>query len=130
MPYRALLKVRNPQLNQIPIQRPARTLPRSSLDLNIHTSRKSQLVQRLNRFGGRLHDVDHPLVGANFVLLTGLFIDVRTGEDRVSLNPGGERNRAVHLGVGPLGGVDDLSSTLIEHGVIVSLHPDSNDFLS
>jgi hypothetical protein len=34
----------------------------------------------------------------------------------------------MNFAVGPLGGIHDLRSALIEHRVIVSLHPDPNNF--
>ena len=49
-------------------------------------------------------------------------------EHRVPLDPRRQRNRPVHFRVGPLGRIDDLRRALIEHRVIVGLHPDANDF--
>ena len=106
------------------------TLASRRLDLDVHTSRQAQLVQRLDRLGRGLHDVDHPLVRANLELLPSLLVDVRTGQDRVPFDPRRQRNRSVHFRIGPLGRVHDLLCTLIQDRVIVGFHPDANDFTS
>jgi hypothetical protein len=35
----------------------------------------------------------------------------------------------VNFGVGPLRGIDDLRRALVQHRMVVSLHPDSNYFV-
>ena len=51
-------------------------VPAGSLDLNINARRQTQFIG-LDRLGGRLHDVDQPLVRADLELLAGLLLDVR-----------------------------------------------------
>ena len=41
-------------------------------DFYVDTSGKAQLIERLDRLGSRLHNVDQPLVGANLKLLPSL----------------------------------------------------------
>jgi hypothetical protein len=67
-------------------------------------------------------------VRANLKLLPGLFIHVRPGEHGIPLDPGGQGNRPVNFGVGPLGRIDDLGGTLVQDRVIVGFHPNPNYF--
>ena len=98
------------------------------LDLDVDPGRQTQLVERLDRLGGRLHDVDQPLVRADLELLAGLLVDVRARLDRVALDARRQRDRSVNHRAGPLRRIHDLRRALIEHGVIVRLHPNPNDF--
>ena len=41
----------------------------------------------------------------------------------------GKRNRPVHFRVGPLGRIDDFRRALVQHRVVVGLHPDANNFV-
>lgn len=66
-----------------------RTMTRLSgrgLDFDINASREAQFIQRFDRLGGCLDDVDQPLVSPNFELLTGLFVDRRTGQNGVAFD--------------------------------------------
>ena len=65
----------------------------------------------------------------NFVLLSGLLVDVGPGKDGISLDPRWQWDRAMHLRICPLGRIDDLRRALIEHGVVVGLHADADNFL-
>ncbi len=99
-------------------------------DFDVDAGGQGQLVQRVDRFGRRLNDVDDPLVRANFKLLAGFFVDVRTGKNRIAFDPGGKRNRATNNGTGSFGRIDDFSCTLIKHGMIEGFHSNANNFLS
>ena len=70
--------------------------PTRRLDLDIHARRKAQFVERFDRLGGRLDNINQTLVRANLELLPRLLIDVRAPEDRVAFDPGRQRNRSVH----------------------------------
>lgn len=66
-----------------------RTMTRLSgrgLDFDINASREAQFVQRFDRLGGRLDDVDQPLVRPNFELLTSLLVDRWTGQNGVAFD--------------------------------------------
>ena len=76
-------------------------MPTRGLDLDINASRQAQLIQRFDRLGRGLNDINQTLVRANFKLLTSLLVDVRTRQHGVPLDPGGQRNGAMDLGVGP-----------------------------
>ena len=45
-------------------------------DFNINAGRQAELVQGFNRLGGRLHNVNQPLMGANLELLSRLLVDM------------------------------------------------------
>src|SRR5690606_38477164 len=65
---------------------------------------------------------------AGFVLVTRILVDVRRREDGVTLDLGGQRDRAAHLRAGPLGRFDDLAGRTVDQPVIERLEPDP-DFL-
>jgi len=66
----------------------------SQLNLNVHTSSQVELHQRVHGGGVRLHNVEQPLVGANFELLTRLLVDVRSAVDAELFNSRRQRNGA------------------------------------
>ena len=105
-------------------------LGRGRLNLDVHASGQAQFIQGFDRLGRCLDDVDQPLVGPNLKLLTSLLIDVRAGKHRISLNSRGQWDRAMNFGIGPLGGIHNLHSTLVQDRVVISFHPDTNDFPS
>ena len=47
------------------------------LDFDIHASGQIELHQRVHGGGVGLHDIEQPLISANFKLLTRLLVDVR-----------------------------------------------------
>ena len=103
-------------------------VPTCGLDLDVYARRQAQLVERLDRLGGRLHDVDQPLVGADLELLAGLFIDVGARQYRVTLDASWQGNRTMHDGPSTLRRIDDFHRALIQDGVIVRLHADPDNF--
>ena len=106
------------------------TSSRRRLDLNVDARRQRQLVQRVNRLAGRLNDVDQPLVGTNFKLLARLLVDMRAAKHGISLNPCRQRDRSVNDSSRSLGRVDDFRRRLVENGMVVRFHPNSNPFLT
>ena len=54
-------------------------------DLDIHASRKTQLVECFDCLGRRLHNIDQTFVRPNLKLLSCLLINVRAGEHRIAL---------------------------------------------
>jgi len=71
-------------------------MPASGLDLNINTGRQIQFIERFDRLGRGLHDVNQTLVRSNFKLLPGLFVHMRAGLDRVPLDASWQWNRTVY----------------------------------
>lgn len=98
------------------------------LDLDIDTSWQVQLIERFDRLGGSLNDIDQTLVRPHFKLLTCLLVDMRTSENGIAFNAGRQRNGTMHFRMGPLRRIDDVESTLIQDRVIVSFHPNANNF--
>ncbi len=109
-------------------RREPRALASRRLDLDIDTSRETELIQSFDCLGSRLDDVNETLVGPNLVLLTSLLVDARTRQDRVSLDSRRQRNWTVNLAVRSLDRIHDLLSTDVEHRVVVCFHTNSNDF--
>src|SRR4051812_12320241 len=65
-------------------------------------------------------------MGPHLELLPRLLVDVGAAEDRVPLDPGGDRDRPANPCVGPLGVFDDLLGGGVQGPVVVGLHPNSN----
>ena len=110
------------------VNRVGERLTSRRFDLNVHTSGQAELVQRFDRLGGCLDDIDDSLVCADLKLLTRLLVDKRTGQDRVSFDSCRQRNRSMHFRIGALSGVHDFLRALIENRMVISFHPDANDF--
>jgi hypothetical protein len=106
-----------------------RLVPAAGFDFDIYARRQAELIQCFNCFRGGLHNVDHTLVRADLVLLPSLLVDMRARKHRVSLDARGQRNGAVNFGIGSLSGIDDFRRALIQHRMVVGLHPDSNHFV-
>src|SRR5690554_455200 len=98
------------------------------LDLDVDAGREFELHQRVHGLVVGVDDVEHALVRAGFVLVTRILVDVRRREDGVTLDLGGQRDRAAHLRAGPLGRFDDLAGRTVDQPVIERLEPDP-DFL-
>src|SRR5690349_2949669 len=96
------------------------------LDLDVHAARQLQPHERVHRLGSRLHDVDEPLVGADFELLARILVDVRALEHAVLVDRCRERHRARHRCTRPLRGLHDLPGRLVEQAVVVCLQLDAN----
>ena len=102
---------------------------RRCFNLDIYTSRQRQLVQSVDRLASWLNNVNQSLVSPNLKLLTRLFVDVRATQNSVALNSSWQRDWAMHYGAGPLGGIDDIRSGLIQYRMVVCFHPDADAFL-
>jgi hypothetical protein len=101
-----------------------------SLDLHEDTGRHDQTIQRFDGSSGRLKDIDNALVRPHLKLLTRLLVNMRATEDRVTLDPGRNRNRSAHTGVGTLGVINDFSRRGVKCPVVVRFHPNSNSIAS
>ena len=99
------------------------------LDLNVNASGKIELHQRVNRCGVGLHDIEQPLVGANFELLARLFVDVRSAVNAEFFDPRRERNGAPDQRAGAASSLGDFAGRLIEHPMIECLEANA-DILS
>ena len=101
----------------------------SRLDADIDASRKAELVERVDRLGGSLNEVDDSLMGPNFELLTSFLVNVRAGKNGVLLDSSRERNRSSDNRAGSLGSIHDFHSALIKSRVIVRFHSNSDNVL-
>ena len=57
-------------------------LTTASYDLDIHASREVELHQRVDGLGGRINDVEEPLVRADFELVTRFLVHVGAHAER------------------------------------------------
>src|SRR3990167_1265774 len=102
--------------------------PSAELDLDIDARRQLKFHEGVDGLVVGVDDIEYALVGAGLVLVAGVFIDVRRYQDGVAFDAGRQRDRAAHLGAGPLGCLDDFAGGTINEAMIVSLQPNS-DFL-
>ena len=95
-------------------------------DFNINPGSEVELHQSINSLGSRLHDVEQALVGADFELFTGLFVNVGTTVDRELFDARRQRNGTPDQSAGALGGVSDVASGLIEHAMVERLQANAD----
>src|SRR5258706_9217623 len=100
------------------------------LDLHEDTGRNNQAIERFDRAGGRLEDVDDALVRPHLKLLPRFLIDVRATQNRVPLNARRHRNRPADPGIGALGMLDDFLRRRIQRPMIVRFHSNSDPIAS
>ena len=62
-----------------------RNLAVLQLDFDVDTSRQLNALQAVDRLGIWLDDVDKTLVNAHFKMLTGVFVNVRPTNHRVTV---------------------------------------------
>ena len=96
-------------------------LPRSGLDLNIHTGRQVQLGQRIHRPGRGRIDVQQTLVRMQLELLTSLLVHVWRTQYGKDLFAGRQGNRSRYHSARTTDGFYDLFSGFIHQIVIVRL---------
>src|SRR5690606_37994142 len=95
-------------------------------DLHFHASRKVELHQRVDGLVRRLNDVQHTLMGTNFILVARVFVDVRRNQHSVPLLAGRQRNRTTHLSPSTLRGFHDFLGGLIDQAMVKSLQPNTD----
>src|SRR5690606_6276742 len=91
-----------------------------------HTGGEIELHQCVNRLRRRIDDVEQPLVGPDFELLTRLLVDVRRAVHRKLLNSRRQRDRTSDLGARALRRADDLARGRIEDAMVKRLEPYAN----
>src|SRR5690625_1645974 len=94
-------------------------------DLNLYTRRQVQLHQCVNRLLGRLNDVQQALVGANFVLITRVFVHMRRDQNSKLFLTGRQRNRATNLGTGAFRRLHNFHRRTVDQLVIERLETNS-----
>src|SRR5690606_7962831 len=95
-------------------------------DLNLNASCKVQFHQRIDSLVGGLNDIQHPLVGTDFILIPGIFVDVRRNQHGKTLFACRQRNRTTHLSPSTLRGIHDFLGRLINQAMVKSLQPNTN----
>lgn len=113
--------------SQPPYFSPSRLVPAGGLNFYIHPGRQTQFIQSLDRSSRRPLNVDQTLVRSDLELLPRFLIYMGARKNRVAFDARWQRNRAVSDGIGPLDRAHNLFGALVEDGVIVGLHPNSND---
>ena len=84
------------------------------LDLHENTGGYDKTIERFDRAGRRLEDIDDALMRAHLELFAGLLVDMRAPKNRVSLDPCRHRNRPTNAGVSTLRMIHDFSCGRIE----------------
>src|ERR1700685_2059850 len=88
-------------------------------DLDVDARRQMvQALQRVDRLGGRLVNVDQALVRADLEVLAGVLVLERRADHAVDVLLRRQRDRAGDAGAGPLRGLDDLAGSPV-YGVMV-----------
>src|SRR5579872_6226488 len=96
------------------------------LNLDVHAGREIELHQRVHGLRGRIDDVEHTLVRADFELFTGLLVDVRRAIDGETLNQRRQGDGTPDGGASSLGRIDDFACGMVQHAVIEGLEPDAD----
>src|ERR1700743_792950 len=96
------------------------------LDLDVHTSRKIELHQSVDRLLRRLENIDQALVRADLKSFTRLLIDVRRTQHAILILHCRQRNRTRNLCTRTLRSVYNLTGRSVEHTVVISLEPYAN----
>src|SRR6478735_2639928 len=96
------------------------------LDLDVDPGRQVQALELLDRLGGRVDDVDQPLMREHLEVLARVLVLVRRADHRVDVPLGRQRHRPDHLRACALDVLDDVARGDVEHPVVVrpELDPD------
>src|ERR1700733_15905208 len=96
------------------------------LDLDVHARRQVEPLERVDRLGRVLADVDQALVDPHLEVLAGVLVLVRRADPRVPVLVRGQGDRPEHLGLRAEHRLDDLLRGLVEDLVVVGLEPDAD----
>src|SRR4051794_40869422 len=96
------------------------------LDLDVDAGGELDALQRVDRLGVRVDDVDQPLVDAHLEVLAGVLVDVRAADDGVAVLRRRQRDRSAHRGVGAGHRLDDLLRRLVDDLVVERLETDAD----
>lgn len=105
--------------------------PRGLAETNLHfyTCCKVELHQGIDCFLSRLNDIEQSLVGADFVLVARVFVDVRRDQDGKLFLFSRERDRTLNLGTGALCSLDDFLRRQVNQPVVESLKTYTNPLI-
>jgi len=95
-------------------------------DLHKNTGRYLNAIDRFDRTGCGLTDIDDAFVRAHLELLSRFLVHMRTAKNGESLNARGKRHGTMNLGTGALGLLYDLLSRRVQCTCVVRFHPNSD----
>lgn len=98
----------------------------NGFDLNINAARQIKSLKRLNRSIGQIMNIQQAVMNAQFKMLHGFLINVRTANNAEFANLGRQGDRPTDSRTRALAGLANLQSRLIQNSVIIS--PDSNSY--
>ena len=95
-------------------------------DLHFNAGCQIQLHQCVYSFFGGLDNVEKTLMGADFILVTSVFVDVWRNQNRKTFFSGWQRDWTTHLGTSSLGSINDFLRRLVNQSVVKSLQANTN----
>src|SRR5690606_4254778 len=98
-------------------------------DLNFHAGSQIQFHQRIYRLFSRLNDVEHALMGTDFVLIARVFVDVRRDQNGITLFTSRQRDRTAYLSARTLGSINNLLSRCIDQSMVERLQTDTDSLV-
>src|SRR5215203_7486342 len=112
----------------IPIFFPSRAaIGLDQLDLDVDARREMvEALERVDRLGGGLKDVDQPLVRADLEVLARVLVLERTADHAVDVLLGGQGHGPGHRGPGTRGRLNDFLGRCLDRRVVVGLEPDAD----
>src|ERR1700685_3524558 len=118
-----------PPARRLAGKRGARPSGRLDLYLDVHAGREVEPLERVDRLGRVLDDVDQALVHPHLEVVAGVLVLVGRPDHRVAVLVGRQRDRPEHLGLRPEHRLHDLLRRLVQDLVVVGLQPDANFLL-
>src|SRR2546421_5938723 len=85
-----------------------------------------EALERVDRLGSRLVDIDEPLVRTDLEVLARVLVLERRADHAVDVLLGGQRNGTGHAGTGARGGIDDLLGRRFDGRSVVRLEANAD----
>src|SRR5439155_7827656 len=96
------------------------------LYLDVDAGGEVEALQRVDRLGAGLEDVEEALVDAHLEVLAAVLVLVGGPDHGVAVLLGRQRHRAADLGLGAHDRLDDLLCRLVDDLVVIGLEPDAD----
>ena len=103
-----------------------RLASRSDFNGDIHTRRQVELLELVNRLGGRLDDVNEPFVGALLESFLRFFVRMRRAQDGKAFHAGWERDRSGDTSPRAFDGIGNVAGGLVDDPMVKGLKSNSN----
>src|SRR5271167_813074 len=94
-----------------------------NLDGDVHAGREIELLQFIHGLGGRVENVNQPLVGALLESFLRFLVAMRRALDGEALDAGGKRDGPGDARAGAFDGVGDFARRLVYYALVVGLKP-------